>query len=132
MYDFFAILNFDALKSGWVGQMQMMALGATYFFLVLAGLKWNFIEVTLCLCFIQCLACCTLLMKRYNSVVSETHSACVGNNLRDTIKTVIISFITISLTGEPNSPFSFNLPNWNFGLGPYLKLQEQLNINAYG
>ena len=75
---------------------------------------------------------------KHNSVVSRTHSAGVGDNQCDTIKTVIISFITISLTGEPNSPFSFNLPNGNLGLEPYLELQatqqgyELLSVVLFG
>ena len=68
-----------------------------------------------------------LLILRHNSVVSRTRSAGVGDDQRDTIKTVIISFITISLTGEPNSPFSFNLPNENFGLVPYSRTGSILN-----
>ena len=67
------------------------------------------------------------LVMRRTTVVSRTHSAGVGDDQRDTIKTVIISFITISLTGEPNSPFSFNLPNENFGLVPYSRTGSILN-----
>ena len=38
-------------------------------------------------------------------------SGVVSNNRHDIIKTVIISFITIILTGASNSSLSFNLPN---------------------
>ena len=63
----------------------------------------------------------TVLLIRRQFCGLRTQSAGVGNNPRDIIKTSIISFITITLTGEPNSPFSFNLPNGSFGLvGPYL------------
>ena len=64
-------------------------------------------------------------------MVSRTRSAGVGDDQRDTIKTVIISFITISLTGEPNSPFSFNLPNENFGLVPYSRTGSILNKKIF-
>ena len=54
--------------------------------------------------------CCALCFE-WVYFPEQMLSGVVSNNRHDIIKTVIISFITIILTGASNSSLSFNLPN---------------------